>query len=209
VSAVDAPAAPLAARPGRPRNQAAGDAILAATLDLLGRRGYGGLTVCSVIESAGVSSATLYRRWSTKQDLVVAALASMLPEPTTADTGSLAGDLDAFVHQMAESIAARREDVAEALNSEVKTNPELAAALRETFLVPRLSQLADILERAEQRGELADELSAEDAFSLVAGPLYHRAFYLGEPVTEEFVARAVRHGVRGLCGAGARPVRAG
>ena len=197
-------AGPLVARPGRPRNQAAGDAILAATLDLLGQRGYGALTVCSVIESAGVSSATLYRRWSTKQDLVMAALASLVPEPTTPDTGTLAGDLDAFVHQMAQSIARRREDIAEALASEVKRNPELAAALRETFLVPRLIQLADILTRAVERGELADGLSAGDALSLVAGPLYHRAFVLGDAVTEDFLRRAVAHAVRGLVGADTR-----
>ena len=145
---MNAPA--LVTRPGRPRNQATGDAILAATLDLLGRRGYGGLTVYSVIELAGVSSATLYRRWSTKQELVMAAVASLVPEPTTPDTGTLTGDLDAFVHQIAQSIAGRREDIAEALASEVKTNPDLAAAMRETFLVPRLSQLTAILDRLER-----------------------------------------------------------
>ena len=192
----------LAARPGRPRNQATGDAILAATLDLLGRRGYGGLTVYSVIESAGVSSATLYRRWSTKQELVMAAVASLVPEPTTPDTGTLAGDLDAFVHQIAQSIARRREDIAEALASEVKTNPDLAAAMRETFLVPRLSQLAAILDRAVERGELPGGLTPDDALSLIAGPIYHRTFVLGEVLTEEFINRAVVHGVRGLCGCG-------
>jgi AcrR family transcriptional regulator len=194
----------LVARPGRPRNQAAGDAILAATLDLLGQRGYGALTVCSVIESAGVSSATLYRRWSTKQDLVMAALASLVPEPTTPDTGTLAGDLDAFVHQIAQSIALRREDIAEALASEVKRNPDLAAALRDTFLVPRMVELADILTRAVERGELGDGLSADEALSLVAGPVYHRAFVLGAAVTEDFLGRAVAHAVRGLAGGGAR-----
>ena len=61
-------------RSGRPRSQAADDAILRAALDLLREHGYGGLTMASIIERAGVSSATLYRRWATKQDLVLAAL---------------------------------------------------------------------------------------------------------------------------------------
>src|SRR5690606_19453403 len=54
------------ARAGRQRDPAADEAILAATLELLAEGGYGTLTVAAVIERAGVSSATLYRRFATK-----------------------------------------------------------------------------------------------------------------------------------------------
>ena len=67
--------------------------------------------------------------------------------------------------------------------------------------MPRLAQLAATLERAGARGELADGLTADDALSLIAGPIYHRAFVLGDAVTEDFLRRAVIHAVRGLCGA--------
>ncbi|HLY82863.1 MAG TPA: TetR/AcrR family transcriptional regulator [Acidimicrobiales bacterium] len=190
--------APAPLRPGRPRNQATGDAILAAALELLGERGYGALTVCSVIERAGVSSATLYRRWPTKQQLIVAAVASLVPEPTTTDTGSLGGDLRALLDQIAGSIAARREDIADALASEVKRDADLALALHEKFQVPRLTQLDQILDRAIRRGELADRPSAESALSLIVGPVYHRAFVLGEPLTAEFLEAAAAHAGRGL-----------
>jgi len=190
--------APAPPRPGRPRNQATGDAILAAALELLGERGYGALTVCSVIERAGVSSATLYRRWPTKQQLIVAAVASLVPEPTTTDTGSLGGDLRALLDQIAGSIAARREDIADALASEVKRDADLALALHEKFQVPRLTQLDQILDRAIRRGELADRPSAESALSLIVGPVYHRAFVLGEPLTAEFLEAAAAHAGRGL-----------
>src|SRR3954469_20577088 len=96
-AATAATAGEAAVRSGRRRSQAADDAILAATLDLLREHGYGGLTMSSVIERAGVSSATLYRRWATKQDLVLAALETMRPEPTSTDTGSLVGDVRAFL----------------------------------------------------------------------------------------------------------------
>ena len=190
--------APAPLRPGRPRNQATGDAILAAALELLGERGYGALTVCSVIERAGVSSATLYHRWPTKQQLIVAAVASLVPEPTTTDTGSLGGDLRALLDQIAGSIAARREDIADALASEVKRDADLALALHEKFQVPRLTQLDQILDRAIRRGELSDRPSAESALSLIVGPVYHRAFVLGEPLTAEFLEAAAAHAGRGL-----------
>jgi AcrR family transcriptional regulator len=193
------PSAPV--RPGRHRSQAADDAILSATLDLLSDKGYGGFTVSAVIERAGVSSATLYRRWPTKQQLVAAALASVTPQPPLTDTGTLSGDLSAFIAHYCQSIAARREDIADGLAHEVKHNPELAAALREKFLLPRLDELRQILARAVRRGELEGHPAPETALSLVAGPVYHRAFGLGEPLSAGFVAQVTEYALRGL-GAG-------
>jgi AcrR family transcriptional regulator len=187
-----------AVRPGRQRSEAAAEAILSATLDVLVETSYAGLTVAAVIERAGVSSATLYRRWTTKQDLVAAAVASLEPEPMDTDTGSLGGDLTAFAKNVAHSVAARREDVAQALNIEKKRNPELAAALRERFLNPRLEQLKGILARARARGEIGTVPPIEVTLSLVIGPIYHRAFHLGEPITPSFVKATVGWARRAL-----------
>jgi AcrR family transcriptional regulator len=187
MSAITAPAT----RPGRQRSEAADEAILQATLQVLSETGYAGLTVAAVIDRAGVSSATLYRRWTTKQHLVAAAVATLVPEPVNTDTGSLDGDLAAFIRHVAHSISVRREDVAEALNVEKKRNPELAAALRERFLQPRLDELKAILTRAKERGEIAIVPPVDTALSLVTGPIYHRAFHLDEPITPAFVKATI------------------
>lgn len=200
------PAAPAAsARCGRPRSQEADAAILTAALDVLREKGYGGLTVAAVIERAGVSSATLYRRWPAKQDLVAAALASLAPEPAATDTGSLAGDLAAFLRRIAASIAVRDEDVADSLTREAKRNPDLSEALRQKFIAPRLQELSGMLRRAVERGEVeGHHPSAEALYSLVSGPLYHRAFVLGETVTPGFIKQATAFAISGLgSGAGA------
>jgi AcrR family transcriptional regulator len=183
-------------RPGRQRSEACDALILETTLELLGQAGYAGLTVASVIERAGVSSATLYRRWATKPELVAAAVATLFPEPVDTDTGSLRGDLLAFVQHVADSITARREDVADAISVEKHRNPELAELLRERFLTPRLVDLRGILQRAKHRGELTTVPSAEVALSLVVGPLHHRALTLGEPLTRSFVRTAADHAAR-------------
>jgi AcrR family transcriptional regulator len=195
--APEAPA-PAAIRPGRQRSDACDAAILDATLRLLGERGYSGLTVAAVIEAAGVSSATLYRRWPTKQDLVAAAVATMVPEPANTDTGSLAGDLAAFLQHVASSIAARQEGIADALSIEKKHNPELAALLRARFREPRLAELRAIFVRAKRRGEVSAVPPTEVALSLIAGPLYHRSSSLGEPLTPAFMRAAAAHAVRAL-----------
>jgi AcrR family transcriptional regulator len=190
--------APTAARPGRQRSDAVDARILRTTLDLLIQAGYAGLTVAAVIDEAGVSSATLYRRWPNKEELVVAAVATLVPEPVDTDTGSLEGDLSAFVHHVAESITAHREGVAGALSVEKQRSPELSALLRARFLEPRIADLRGILQRAKRRGEIAQSPSVEVALSLVIGPLHHRALYLGEPLTATFVRAVAAHATKAL-----------
>ncbi len=183
---------------GRQRSEACDALILEATLDELAAKGYAGLTVAAVIERAGVSSATLYRRWPTKPELVVAAVTTLVPEPVDTDTGSLAGDLAAFVQHVADSIAARREDIADALSIEKQRNTELAGLLRERFLGPRLVDMKGILQRAKRRGEITTAPSPEVALSLVVGPLHHRVLSMGEPLTPAFVRTTAAHAARAL-----------
>jgi AcrR family transcriptional regulator len=194
------PPSPAAVRPGRQCSELADAAILHATLDQLAAHGYAGFTVAAVIEQAGVSSATLYRRWTTKADLVLAALGTLVPEAIDTDTGSLAGDLAHLVDILASSIALRREDVADALNVEKRRNPELASLIRERFLEPRLRTLASVLRRAKQRGELGKVPATDVVLSLLVGPLHHRAFNLGQPLTPAFKQVVVGAVVRGLAG---------
>jgi AcrR family transcriptional regulator len=190
---VEAEAAP---RPGRHRSEACDTAILDATLDELASAGYVGLTVSAVIARAHVSSATLYRRWATKLDLVTAAIQTLVLPPEDIDTGALVTDLEQLVDRMAASMQHRREDVADAIALETQRNPELAAMIQERFVRPRLRHLESLLARAKARGEIDRAPAAEVVLSLVVGPLHHRVFTLGKDLTPSFrkmVARAA-HG---------------
>jgi AcrR family transcriptional regulator len=197
-AAAAATAGEVAIRSGRPRSRAADDAILTATLDLLREHGYGGLTVASVIERAGVSSATLYRRWTTKQDLVLAALENMRPEPANTDTGSLEGDIRAFLRHTCSAIDRGWAELSDAIGLEANRNPELSAALRERFLDPKVEVLRAIMERAKHRGELASTPSGEAALSLVVGPVHHHAIVMRRPLTDGFMRKATVSAVAGL-----------
>lgn len=173
-------------RRGRQRSEAADQAILAAALDVLSCDGYGGLTMAAVITRAAVSSATLYRRWPTKQELVAAALASLHPEVVDADTGSLEGDITALVDCIAGSLAVSSEDLAEDVAVELRRNPDFRDAVNAKFLLPRIELLGRMLGRARARGEIGAGLATDVAYSLVSGPLYHRVTVLGKPMTPTF-----------------------
>jgi len=173
-------------RPGRQRSEAADQAILSATLDVLATDGYGGLTMAAVIARSGVSSATLYRRWDTKQDLVAAALASMHPAITPIDTGSLDGDVEDFVKAVSTSLSVRRDDINEDVAVALRQSAEFRAAVHEKFVAPRLAVLRQILEQARARGELGPGLGVEAAMSFVVGPLHHRVYVMDEALSPAF-----------------------
>jgi AcrR family transcriptional regulator len=186
-----------ALKPGRHRSLAADEAILSATLDLLRAHGFRGLTMSAVIERSGVSSATLYRRWPTKQALVVAALRTITAETCPSDTGSLEGDLDVLVRRIAKALAGR-DALYGVLATEVAEDEEVRAVNREAFIEPRLEQVRALLDRAVSRGELGDRPSDEHALSLITGPLYHRALVLNEKLTPAFLRLVVRQLLAGF-----------
>lgn len=173
-------------RPGRQRSEAADQAILSATLDLLAENGYGALTVASVIVRSGVSSATLYRRWPTKQDLVTAALASLHAEIVPIDTGSLDTDVVEMVRSTANALSVRRADLSDDLAVELRRNPEFRAAINEKFVQPRRAVMAGIIGNAVARGELGSDPGVEVTTAFVTGPIHHWVYVQGKPTTPEF-----------------------
>ena len=82
-----------ARRPGRPRDPQADEAITSAIVDVLAEQGFSGFTVEEVAARAGVGKATIYRRWSTKEELVLAAAERVMVHVEPPDTGSLRDDL--------------------------------------------------------------------------------------------------------------------
>ena len=84
------------ARRGRPRNEQSTTAILVATIELVSEVGLAGLTMDAVASRAGVSKATIYRRWSSKETLLLDAWMSCVRRPEAPDTGIFHDDLTAM-----------------------------------------------------------------------------------------------------------------
>src|SRR5947208_15453209 len=87
-------------RGGRPPAPSRDGVIRAAFLRLLADVGYGALTMDAVAAQAGVGKATIYRRWRTKEDLVVDTISGIQDVETPVDSGSLEGDLRGLLHQL-------------------------------------------------------------------------------------------------------------
>jgi AcrR family transcriptional regulator len=171
---------------GRPRSVAVDLAIAQATSDLLVAHGYGGLTMAAVAGRAGVSTATLYRRFQNKEDLVATAVAELREEELFPDTGSLAGDVRIILERLANRLRSDGGMLAAVLGESVH-NAALSEALRGRFDDDYRAGLAGMLDRALARGELAGPVDVALAGSLLMGPLHSRWLFSGEPITDEFV----------------------
>lgn len=146
-------------RAARPLDQAKDIAILEAAITGLAEQGYDRLSVDDIAARAGVGKAAIYRRWSSKSDLVAAAIvwqADQAAEIEAPDTGSLRGDLEAVLASVPEfaggdSIMTR---VILGAAPAAREDPIVAAAVAEhAFARPR-ALLETLLERAERRGEI-------------------------------------------------------
>ncbi|MFI8459209.1 TetR/AcrR family transcriptional regulator [Kitasatospora sp. NPDC085464] len=165
-----------APRRGRPRDAARDRALLEATLAVLAENGYGGLTTAAVAARAGVSTATLYRRWSSKEDLVVAAAASFAEEDPYGlpGTGSLEGDLRVVLRDKATAMTGESGRVMRALIGEAAHNTALAEALTVTLLAPVYRRVTEVVRSAVERGEIPPVEDAELLGEVVVGPVMGR-----------------------------------
>ncbi|MFK4082578.1 TetR/AcrR family transcriptional regulator [Kribbella sp. NPDC020789] len=169
--------------------------ILEATVAVLAELGYDRLTMDAVATTAKASKATLYRRWSTKADLVVDAIsrAKGCPMPEDVDTGSLRGDLIAmscgeggFTDELPMSVIA-------GLVTALHRDPDLQKAFQERFLAPRLQLSAGVYQRAVARGEIGPEVDIEMLSATLPAVIVHQAYILGEQPTEDLILRVIDH----------------
>lgn len=154
------PAVPRARR-GRPRDPGVDAAIRAAVMELLAEAGYARLTMDHVAARAKVSKSSLYLRWPGKVALVADALqhrARAVPE--VPDTGTLAGDMRAFLAALLRSRHEASRALA-AISGEIATNPELRQAWHRGLAGMLTGCTRQIVDRAIARGELPAGTDAE------------------------------------------------
>ncbi len=174
-------------RGGRPRDPSRDGVIRAAILRLLADVGYGALTMDAVASEAGVGKATIYRRWRTKQDLVVDTISELnRAEAEAPDTGSLEGDLRSMMHQMVSMITGPTGAATLSLLSTVPHQPALARAFQDGPLAVWRQSFDDLWSRAEQRGEIPSGIANSVIAEATSALLVQHWLLTGRPVDDAF-----------------------
>ncbi|SFK97395.1 TetR/AcrR family transcriptional regulator [Geodermatophilus ruber] len=179
---------PRSARGGRPRDPSRDDVIRAAILRLLAEVGYGALTMDAVAAEAGVGKATIYRRWRTKQDLVVDTISDLNRAiAVPADTGFLEGDLRAMMHLVAEVTGGPAGAAIRSLLPAMQYQPALVEAFQSGPLAVWRSAYAAMWRRAEERGEVRSGLAGSVVAEATSALIVQRWLLTGEPVDRQYV----------------------
>jgi AcrR family transcriptional regulator len=165
--------------------------LLAVTLRLLQEHGYGQLTIDAVAGAAHASKATVYRRWPSKAELVLAAFIEGVRQvAVTPNTGTLRGDL----LQLGEACGQHGLEHASTIRAvmvEVSRHPALNDALQEQFLKQRKAMLQHVLQQAVDRGEIAQDVVTDELWDLLPGYLIFRSIIPGRPPTRDTVQALV------------------
>jgi len=176
-------------RPGRPRRRSADDAITSAALDVLAERGFQAATIEAIAERAGVGRNTIYRRWRSKEVLI----ADALRELTTDFDAWRADDLYSLLLNWLRDFSRTFSDpllgnLLAGVLGELQRNPVFADVYAERVVRPRRDSLLERLHRAQERGELRDDVDVEYVADLLGGALLLRLLPLGLPAVGEAYA---------------------
>ncbi|MUL81388.1 MULTISPECIES: TetR/AcrR family transcriptional regulator [unclassified Mycolicibacterium] len=177
---------------GRPRDAGADRAILQAALDLFIERGVEGSSIEQIAKRAGVGKPTIYRRWSTKEELIAAAMETLIAEevgwasPEAIDLESPYELVEAAIESAAVTTTTPhyRALVARVFGSAV-SHPALMAVYWDRYILPRRELAARLLERARERGTVAADTDFDVAIDMMVGAITYRVLQPHPPGTDE------------------------
>jgi AcrR family transcriptional regulator len=176
------------AKPGRPRSPEADEAILAAARELMAEGGLAQLTVEGTAQRAGVAKTTVYRRYPSKLDLAVAAVAALIADTPPGD--NLEDATDAGLNLMERNWGPPGAQAAYlAVAAAAAQDADVHERFKETVLEPVGTAVADLYRNALERGEAAGGQDLDFMHDVLVGTLLHRLVICRTPLDDDFRAR--------------------
>lgn len=183
--------------PGRPRSQESEEAILKATMELLAEGGYSILTLDKIAARARASKTTIYRRWPSKEHLVIAALDRTPPLQPRGRGPVLEELLDLLSQFIGVLDSTPLAGALPTLVGERAHNPGLAAVL-DPLIARRRDPVKEVLRRAIDNGELPRSTDLELAVDAIMGPMVLRLFFLQGDVSRRALRKLLKLVLTGL-----------
>jgi AcrR family transcriptional regulator len=182
-------------------------ALRRALLEELAAVGYGRLSIEAVARRAGVAKTAVYRRWSSKLEMVLEVVSEVAwRKLSPSDTGSLHGDLELVLRLIARALAhPLASQIVPDLLAEAARNPQIAETLQLALRSAQSDVAARLVSRAVRRGELAADTDPDLAVDLIVGPLYWRLAVARQPLSPGHVSRlaaATAAALKGCAGTG-------
>ena len=179
---------PSPASPGRPRDAAIDESVLASARHHLATVGYEAMSLVAVATEAGTTRQALYRRWPNKADLATAAIASMSKLEERPDTDEPLADLEAELAAFRTGVTRRNGISLVGTMLQESVDPDLVRLFRQRLVTPRRKRIRHILDRARSMGLLADDADVDYASAAATGTLYSMAL-AGTSISKDWPRR--------------------
>ena len=186
------------ARVGRPRDPQIDADVLGATLAVLDEVGYGRLTLEEVARRAGATKPAIYRRWSSRQHLVLAALGRRVGAARAPDTGCTLCDLDECLKLFVAAFRRLPPDVIGPLFADCAGDRDLRAAFMATLFEPPRAAVKETLDRAHARGDLREDVDRDLILDLIGSLVHYRTLFGHARTTNVEIERAVEALLQGI-----------
>jgi AcrR family transcriptional regulator len=175
---------------GRPRSEQARRDILKAAYKLLKANGFHAVGAHAIAKTAGVSSATLYRWWDTREEILLdACFEHMKPVLAVSGGGSALARLRRYVAYVAEFLASSDGIVMARLVTGIHDDPKLQRVFLERYVMPRRQMQRALIREAVASGDLKRGTDTELLIDALNGPLFFRWLQGHAPLDRSFVER--------------------
>ncbi|MEA3536997.1 TetR/AcrR family transcriptional regulator [Rhizobium sp. CC-YZS058] len=185
----------VASRVGRKRDQTRDADLLEAAIQVLAETGYDRMTMDMVAARAKAGKATMYRRWPSKSDLVLDAVAHMKRDQVDPgnlpDTGSLRGDLLALFKPKSVQESELKMKALSGLSSMLAQHQELADATNAVIVEPWTSVNRVLIQRAVDRGEFSGDVDIDTLSQVIPSMSAYRSVILRKPVDKPFLTAMI------------------
>jgi AcrR family transcriptional regulator len=174
--------------------------VIVATVDLIDKIGYRSVTVDAVARASGISKSTIYRHWSSRENLVLDAFTCATDQSTeVADTGDAIADLRTYLLKLAFRLNVRgAAPIMTGLISDALHDHEFAKSFRTKVIEARRHAFLQILLRGQQRGQIRTDVDLKSVVDALYGSIHHRLLMTGEPIDARFASALidfVQHGL--------------
>lgn len=194
---------PVTRKPGRPRSEAAHQALLEATARLMEDMPIRNITIDGIAKAAGVGKPTIYRWWDSKCALVMDAfLAASEPRIPVPKSGSAVDALTLQVKRIITLLRGRSGRIVAEMVGEGQSDPHILEEFRDRFFSRLLAPARATIERGKETGELDKTLDTALALDLMCGPIYYRLLVGHQPLDAAFAKALPKRVVAALQAAG-------
>src|SRR5579883_2770196 len=163
--------------PGRPRSSEVHEAILRSAIELLSTSGYEHMSIEAVAAHAGVGKTAIYRRWSTKEELIVDALSTVKMHPEVPEAGDVQQDLIVWIEAFIKSLdnPIERQGLALLIGT-LLPHPQLAERYWSKYAVLVSQSLVAVLQHGQKRGEIRPDIDLDTVVDIISGTVFYQVF---------------------------------